>query len=84
MNVLGIERNVVIDFYDKKKQEKVHHEGLRLHLSWEQKNVEGMAVDKPLFVSKTRDCYGLAETLKVGETINVIYNKYGNFESISK
>lgn len=82
MTVLGIEKNVVIDFFDKKKNQQVHHEGIRLHLGEEKKGVEGIAVDKPLFVSKDRTCYDLAEKLKVGDKVTVSCNRFGTFESL--
>ncbi len=82
--VLGIEKNVVIDFFDKKKNVQVHHEGLRLHLGEERKSVEGIAVDKPIFVSNERSCYALAESLTVGDEIKVGYDRWGSFSTITK
>lgn len=84
MKVLGIERNVVIDFFDKKKNAQVHHEGLKLHLGEEKSSVEGIAVDKPIFVSKERACYSDAEKLAVGDEVTVGYNRYGTFETVFK
>lgn len=84
MKVLGIERNVVIDFYDKKKQAQVHHEGLKLHLGEEKTNVEGIAVDKPVFISKDRACYADAEKFALGDEVTVGYNRFGSFETVFK
>lgn len=80
--VLGIEKNVVIDFVDRKRNENVHLEGMYLHLGETKKNVEGMAVSKPLFVNSSKSCYGLAQTLKVGDEIELFYNRYGSFEAL--
>lgn len=82
MTVLGIEKNVIIDFKNKQGQQ-VHLEGLRLHLGETRKNVEGTAVDKPLFVNKEKDCYAVAEGLSVGDTVKVSYNRFGTFDSLS-
>lgn len=81
MIVLGIEKNVVIDFKNRQGQQ-VHLEGLRLHLGETRKGVEGTAVDKPLFVNKDKDCYAVADSLKVGDTVNVSYNRFGSFDSL--
>ncbi len=83
MTVLGIERNVVIDFKTKDGR-KVHLEGLRLHLGEKKDNVEGMAVDKPLFISNERDCYDEACALALNDEVKVYYNRFGTFESIDK
>ena len=82
--VLGIEKNVVIDFFDKKKNVQVHREGLRLHLGEERKSVEGFAVDKPIFVSNERSCYALAESLNIGDEVEIGYDKWRNFSTVTK
>ncbi len=89
IKVLGIERNVVIDFTDKKTKEKVHLEGMRLHLGEEgTKNVEGIStgcVNKnPLFVSNTRDYFNTCNSLQIGDTIKISYNRFHSVDYISK
>lgn len=81
MVVLGIERNVIIDFKNKLGQQ-VHLEGMRLHLGDTRKEVEGTAVDKPIFVNKDKDCYALAEKLEVGDAVKVSYNRFGTFDGL--
>lgn len=81
MKVLGIEKNVIIDFKDKTGRQ-VHLEGLRLHLGEERKGVEGIAVDKPVFVNNEKACYPTAEKLKVGDVVALAYNRFGTFDSL--
>ncbi len=83
MTVLGIEKDVVIDFKDKKTGKQVHLEGMKLHLGETKSTVIGTAVDKPLFINKDKDCYDLASKLEVGDTVKVFYNRFGSFESLA-
>lgn len=82
MTVLGIEKDVVIDFKNKQGQQ-VHLEGMRLHLGDTRNGVIGTAVDKPLFVNKEKECYELASKLEVGDSVKVFYNRFGTFESLA-
>ncbi len=83
MKVLGIEKNVVVDF-NRKDGKHVHSEGIRLHLGELRKEVEGIAVGKPLFVNNEKPCFALAESLKVGDEVAVSYNRFGTFDSLYK
>lgn len=84
MKVLGIERDVVIDFDDRKKGEHVHHEGLRIHLGENiVKNGEGQKVSS-IFVSSKREYYENCAGLAVGDTVRCSYNRFGSLDYIEK
>lgn len=53
--------------------------GVNLHVSFEQKNVNGVAVDK-LYISKAK--YQDMPMVQVGDNIKVMYNRWGSVESI--
>lgn len=82
MKVLGLERNVVLDFKDAKTGRDVHTEGIRLHLGEEKDGVEGIAVGKPIFIAKTKECYNAALGLMVGNEIKLSYNRFGQVDYI--
>lgn len=81
MKVLGIERNVVIDFKDTSGRQ-IHTEGIRLHLGEEKPDVEGIAVNKPIYIANTKDCYNAALGLMVGNEIRLSYNRFGQVDYI--
>lgn len=82
MKVVGIEKNVIIDFDDRKKNEHVHHEGVRLHLGEEiTKDGEGIRVSS-IFVSNKRDFFTICESMKVGDKVRCSYNRFGSLDYI--
>ena len=82
--VIGIKKGVVYDFVDKSNGNKIHTEGINLYIGEERKDVDGLMFEKPLFVSNTKPFFNVADSLKVGDTVTVYYNKYGKVDSIVK
>lgn len=68
-----------VDYTSKKTGKRV--EGVSLHVATEEKNVQGKAVSEMYVGKQTLDeCY---YTPKLGDTVNVSYNKYGNVDRIA-
>ena len=52
--------------------------GANLHINYEENGVEGLAAEK-FFISAVKFN---ANDISVGDTINVLYNKYGKVEKV--
>lgn len=82
MIVLGIKKNAVVDFYDNKKGQQVHLEGLYLYLGDKANDVEGVTCIKPVFIGNTKQCFEGCKALKPNDVVNVYYNRFGSIDVV--
>ena len=77
MIVIGIQRNMQF-----KAQDGNLITGMNLFVTTEKNNVEGLACEK-VFISGTKECFPeLVKGLKVGDEVQLLYNRYGKVESV--
>lgn len=70
--VLGIQD---VDYVSAKTGKRV--QGMNLHCTYEQKNVIGESVEK-LYISSNID----GPIVKVGDNVDVFYNRFGSVEEV--
>lgn len=73
MVVIGIQK---VDYKNKDGRQVL---GTNLHCCYLTKSVDGQAVEKIYISSRMKD----VPLFKEGDTINVMYNKFGSVESIT-
>lgn len=76
MKIVGVQKGVSFKIDGKEFR------GLNLFGLVERNGVDGSATEK-VFVNETKECYPLALTLKVGDTVLCAYNRFGKIDSIS-
>lgn len=74
MQILGIEK---VDYVSKKSGNPVS--GYRLHCAFEKKNCEGVAVES-YFARDQAFENGIPE---VGDDVTILYNRYGNVQTVT-
>ena len=75
MQIVGIQRNVTFKF------DGNVFTGINLYCALERDGVEGHVTEKH-FVNSSKECFGLANSLKVGDQVNIYYNRYGKIDAI--
>lgn len=75
MKIVGIQKGVTF------KMDNVTFSGLNLFGVYQREGVEGVATDK-IFVNVTKPFYGTAVALKVGDEVQLGYNRFGKVEAI--
>lgn len=76
--VIGKQR---VDYVSKEKKEV---KGLKLWLAYEKKGVEGFAAETVYLSDAKLQQIGLTVSdINIDDTVNVLYNRYGNVESVS-
>lgn len=69
----------IVDYMSKKTNQQVT--GVTLHVIGQRTNVEGMAVDT-IFVSGKSTIYNSVASIPVGAEIDVLYNRWGNVDTV--
>ena len=69
-----------VDYVSKKTNQQVS--GVTLHVTREDKNVDGLAVET-IFISAKSNVFSDADSVKLGDKVNVAYNRYGSVDSIT-
>lgn len=77
MTIIG---KAKVDYVSKKTNQQVN--GITLHVTHEENNVDGLAVET-IFVSSKSNVYADANAVKLGEKVNVYYNRFGSVDSIA-
>lgn len=72
--VLGIQN---VDYTSKKTGNPVS--GIRLHLSYDRRDTDGVCVDS--FFCR-HSCFPGGEVPRVGDDVNLLFNRYGNVECV--
>ena len=69
---------------DYENKDGKHVKGLKLFVAYEKKGVEGVCSESIYLSDSKLSQIGIdASTVKVDDMISVLYNRYGNVESIS-
>lgn len=77
MTIIG---KAKVDYVSRKTNQQVS--GLTLHVTHEDNNVDGLAVET-IFVSSKSNVYADANAVKLGDNVNVFYNRFGSVDSIA-
>lgn len=68
-----------VDYVSKKTNQRVV--GINLHCSYEDRNTEGVAVER-LYISSRADFYPAIQTAPIGSEIEIYYNCWGKVEFV--
>lgn len=69
-----------VDYVSKRTNQQVS--GVTLHVTREDNNVSGLAVET-IFISAKANVFKDADSVKLGDNVNVSYNRYGSVDSIT-
>ncbi len=69
----------IVNYVSKKTNEPVV--GINLHCSYEDKNTEGVAVDR-VYISSKADFYPAIQKAPIGSEVEIYYNQWGKIEFV--